>query len=221
MEVIPIQCPPGDTFFTADIMWPCGTTANGLSSQNRVIAASEHHVVYQDVPVGDGKEPSWIVADEVVHGFGFVPAVWCKNLDDGEPVGTHVWWHGNGQKQLAGDFRAGLREGRWTHAAPGEAMRVHSAGEGPRSGIIPADGQVDPEDAARLFDVVRHTDGRVIGTPRVVDSTRMNRDAYFRSAAENAVRAIQKCSPFDLPVAQYSEWKTMNLTFNPREMFGS
>jgi hypothetical protein len=64
-------------------------------------------------------------------------------------------------------------------------------------------------------------DGRVIGQPRVADSARMNRDAYFRSAAENAVRAILKCSPFKLPVAQYSEWKLMNLTFNPREMFGS
>src|SRR3546814_20854863 len=64
-------------------------------------------------------------------------------------------------------------------------------------------------------------DGRVIGQPRVVDAMRMNRDAYFRSAAENAVRAIFKCSPFDLPVAQYTEWKTMNLTFNPSEMFGS
>jgi len=64
-------------------------------------------------------------------------------------------------------------------------------------------------------------DGRVIGQPRVVDTARMTRDAYFRSAAENAVRAIQKCSPLDLPPAQYSEWKTMNLTFNPREMFGS
>jgi hypothetical protein len=64
-------------------------------------------------------------------------------------------------------------------------------------------------------------DGRVIGQPRVADSARMNRDAYFRSAAENAVRAILRCSPFELPVAQYSEWKLMNLTFNPREMFGS
>ena len=64
-------------------------------------------------------------------------------------------------------------------------------------------------------------DGRVIGQPRVVDAARMNRDAYFRSAAENAVRAILKCSPFKLPVAQYASWKQMKLTFNPREMFGS
>jgi hypothetical protein len=49
-------------------------------------------------------------------------------------------------------------------------------------------------------------DGRDIGAPRVVDTARVNRDAYFRSAAENAVRAILQCSPFELPGAQYAEW---------------
>lgn len=33
-------------------------------------------------------------------------------------------------------------------------------------GIIPADGQVDAEDAARLFEVVKHTNGLVIGKVR-------------------------------------------------------
>lgn len=41
------------------------------------------HVVYADEPVSD-REPSWREADRVEHGFGFVPAVWVKNLDDGE-----------------------------------------------------------------------------------------------------------------------------------------
>lgn len=36
----------------------------------------------------------------------------------------------------------------------------------PWIGIIPADGQVDAEDVARLFDVVKHTDGRVLGKVR-------------------------------------------------------
>jgi glycosyltransferase involved in cell wall biosynthesis len=36
----------------------------------------------------------------------------------------------------------------------------------PWIGILPADGQVDAEDVVRLFDVVRHTDGRVIGKVR-------------------------------------------------------
>jgi len=36
----------------------------------------------------------------------------------------------------------------------------------PWIGVIPADGQVDAEDVARLFDVIKHTDGRVIGKVR-------------------------------------------------------
>ena len=36
----------------------------------------------------------------------------------------------------------------------------------PWIGIIPADGQVDAEDTARLFEVVKHTDGRVVGKVR-------------------------------------------------------
>jgi hypothetical protein len=55
----------------------------------------------------------------------------------------------------------------------------------------------------------------------VVEAARMNRDAYFRSAAENAVRAILQCSPFELPVAQYAAWKQVTLTFNPKDLFSS
>jgi glycosyltransferase involved in cell wall biosynthesis len=36
----------------------------------------------------------------------------------------------------------------------------------PWIGIIPADGQVDAEDVARLFEVVKHTDGLVVGKVR-------------------------------------------------------
>ena len=36
----------------------------------------------------------------------------------------------------------------------------------PWIGIIPADGQVDAEDTARLFEVIKHTDGRVVGKVR-------------------------------------------------------
>jgi glycosyltransferase involved in cell wall biosynthesis len=43
------------------------------------------------------------------------------------------------------------------------AMRFCSA---PWIGIIAADGQVDAVDAARLFEVVKHTDGRVLGKVR-------------------------------------------------------
>lgn len=37
---------------------------------------------------------------------------------------------------------------------------------GPWIGVIPADGQTDAEDVARLFQIVKHSDGRVIGKVR-------------------------------------------------------
>ncbi len=54
----------------------------------------------------------------------------------------------------------------------------------------------------------------------IVDQARMGRDRYFRSAAENARRAVLACSPFRLPVDKYSIWREMRLQFNPRDMFG-
>lgn len=44
----------------------------------------QRHVVYADEPVTD-REPTWRELDVAVHGLGFCPAVWNKNLDDGEP----------------------------------------------------------------------------------------------------------------------------------------
>lgn len=46
----------------------------------------------------------------------------------------------------------------------------------PWIGIIPADGQVDAEDVARLFDAVKHTDGKVLGKVR----RRFRMDGPFR-----------------------------------------
>jgi hypothetical protein len=44
------------------------------------------HTVYVDVLVPpDGTEPAWTELSVCVHNFGFVPACWVKNLDDGEP----------------------------------------------------------------------------------------------------------------------------------------
>ncbi|RMD64012.1 MAG: hypothetical protein D6826_03515, partial [Alphaproteobacteria bacterium] len=55
----------------------------------------------------------------------------------------------------------------------------------------------------------------------VVDVVRMMQDGYFRSAADNAKRAIYQCSPFRLPPKKYDVWRELTLRFNPREMFGT
>jgi glycosyltransferase involved in cell wall biosynthesis len=46
----------------------------------------------------------------------------------------------------------------------------------PWIGVIPCDGQVDAEDVARLFDVIKHTDGRALGKVR----RRFRMDGWLR-----------------------------------------
>ena len=45
-------------------------------------------------------------------------------------------------------------------------LKAIPACSAPWIGFIPADGQVDAEDVARLFEVLKHTDGRVLGKVR-------------------------------------------------------
>ncbi len=63
------------------------------------------------------------------------------------------------------------------------------------------------------------------GTVRKADhlsTARMLGDGFYRTAAESAMRAVlnPRCQPFKLPLDKYDRWKTMTLSFNPREMFG-
>lgn len=69
------------------------------------------------------------------------------------------------------------------------------------------------------IDAVLNPDGSVRKAD-IVDQARMGRDPYFRSAAENARRAILKCSPFNLPADKFAIWRAMRLQFNPKDMFG-
>jgi hypothetical protein len=81
-------------------------------------------------------------------------------------------------------------------------------------------GAVAAEDMVVEIRVALNPDGS-IQRADVIDVARMSRDGYFRSAAENARRAIYKCSPFRLPPNKYQIWRELSLRFNPREMFGT
>jgi colicin import membrane protein len=50
----------------------------------------------------------------------------------------------------------------------------------------------------------------------------LNRGAstYFQVAAESAMRAVRRCQPYTLPAAKYDIWKDVEVTFDPRDMFG-
>lgn len=44
--------------------------------------------------------------------------------------------------------------------------------------------------------------------------------SYFQVAAESAMRAVRRCQPYTLPAAKYDIWKDVEVTFDPRDMFG-
>ena len=84
--------------------------------------------------------------------------------------------------------------------------------------------QIDPgarnaEDLIVEIRVVLNPDASV-RTAQIMNFERMFSDQFFRSAAENARRAILKCSPFDLPPNRYEVWRDLTLRFDPSQLFG-
>lgn len=80
------------------------------------------------------------------------------------------------------------------------------------------------KDAHKMLISIRiamNPDGTV-RTARVLDSSRMNSDPFYRTMAESALRAIlnPRCQPFKLPPEKYDRWRSMKLNFDPRDMFG-
>jgi outer membrane biosynthesis protein TonB len=62
------------------------------------------------------------------------------------------------------------------------------------------------------------TDGTVLQVD-VEDEGRYQSDAFFRAAADRAIRAVWKSSPLmNLPPDKYEKWKELKLNFDPREM---
>ena len=60
-------------------------------------------------------------------------------------------------------------------------------------------------------------DGRLIGPPRVVNSSP---SPLFRDAATSAERALVQCEPYNLPADKYEGgWEFMELNFDPKNMF--
>ena len=85
--------------------------------------------------------------------------------------------------------------------------------------------RIDPgargaEDIVVEIKVLLNQDGSVQRVD-IVDVVRMVQDGFFRSAAENAKRAISRCSPFRLPLRKYDVWRQLTLRFDPRLMFGT
>jgi outer membrane biosynthesis protein TonB len=82
---------------------------------------------------------------------------------------------------------------------------------------VPA-GARDGQDLIVEVRVSLNQDGSVRDV-RAAPSPRMS-DPFYRAAAESAVRAVQRCSPLNVPPDKYSSWKEMTLTFNPKDLLG-
>ena len=61
---------------------------------------------------------------------------------------------------------------------------------------------------------------RTVANVDLVDKGRYGSDSFFRAAADSAIRAVRspKCSPLELPVDKYEQWKRIDFTFDPRDM---
>lgn len=62
---------------------------------------------------------------------------------------------------------------------------------------------------------------RTVRDVQITDAARYQSDPLFRAAADSAMRAIRHpdCTPLDLPLYKYEQWKTITLNFDPRTMF--
>lgn len=87
-----------------------------------------------------------------------------------------------------------------------------------RCWIVPA-GAKDAQNLVIDIAVRMNRDGTVQHAELRKRSGRMS-DPFYRTAAESALRAVlnPRCQPFKLPVKKFDRWKTMTLSFNPRDI---
>jgi outer membrane biosynthesis protein TonB len=86
---------------------------------------------------------------------------------------------------------------------------------------IPA-GAKDARDLQIVVAIDLNPDGTLRGNPTVSDASRYESDAFFRAAADSALRALRnpRCTPLKLPYDMYETWKHINFTFDPKEVIG-
>jgi len=81
---------------------------------------------------------------------------------------------------------------------------------------IPADAK-DPESLVIPVEVKLYRDGHLASAQlKNAGSIYGSSNPYMKIAADNALRAVTKCAPYDfLPAEKYDDWKQMTLTFRP------
>jgi hypothetical protein len=51
----------------------------------------------------------------------------------------------------------------------------------------------------------------------IIDQGRLNDDPTYRTVAESARRAVDRCGKLNLPNDKYSLWRDINMTFRPED----
>jgi len=84
---------------------------------------------------------------------------------------------------------------------------------------MPAGARNDYNLAVRVR-VIFNEDGSVQEVGLVSDQvSRYQSDTFFRMAADNAIRAVELCSPLkNLPVEKYDSWRDVEFNFDPKDM---
>ncbi len=88
-----------------------------------------------------------------------------------------------------------------------------------RCWIVP-NGARDVQDLIVDVEMKIAKDGTVTEA-KVTDRARMARDQRFRAAADSAQRAVldPRCNPLPLNPEKYEEWKDLEMSFNPKDMY--
>jgi outer membrane biosynthesis protein TonB len=83
---------------------------------------------------------------------------------------------------------------------------------------IPADAP-EPEKLIVRVRINLRADGTLAERPRILNNFQIEAsgDPYWRAAADNAVRAVVRCEPYDmLPPELYAEWDETTINFGPK-----
>jgi hypothetical protein len=86
----------------------------------------------------------------------------------------------------------------------------------------PPVGSPNPERLIVTFRMFLAPDGNVAQPPQLTADSAgaASRDPFARAAADAARRAIYECMPYKLPANRYSQWRDIEVTFDPRKMLG-
>jgi hypothetical protein len=61
---------------------------------------------------------------------------------------------------------------------------------------------------------------RTVQVVTIEDQARLNQDLIFRAVAESARRAVDRCSPLNLPADKYALWRDIVMNFYPEYAIG-